>query len=292
MKCISYWFLSFLINILIFNPSVYAEENQQMNAIGNFALPSSQQPGAFLSFGQNTLEKNKTQLFLFADDYAGDQKHFIDMTPGIVYGLTDNLSFFLNIPYALSYQQESNHSSGLEDIILQLEYVFYSKQTNRYIDTATIVANTSFPTGSSIKNPPTGFGAQTFFLGGTFSRLYNDWFGFISPGLLVPTSHQGTRFGNHYFYQLGLGKNISYATSQYIFAWLLELNGNLYQKDKINGKIDPDSGGNIIYLIPSLWFSTQHFIFQSGIGWAASQNWYGHQSKNTYLIAVNLGWTF
>lgn len=283
----------FFLKIFIFISYAHADTgHDQALSIGNFALPSSQQPGAFLSFGQNTLEKDKTQLYLFLDDFAGHQQRIIDAMPGIVYGVSNNLSIFLNVPFAVSYQQKSNLSSGLGDVLLQLEYVLYSKQTNYYSDTATIVANTSFPTGSSTKNPPTGFGAQAFFLGGTFSRLYVDWLIFFSPGILAPSSHNGTKVGESFLYQFGLGKNISYATSQYIFAWLIELNGTLSQKNRLDGKIDPNSGGNIIYATPSLWFSTEHLIFQVGVGWTVAQNLNGNQPANTYLIAANLGWTF
>ena len=287
-----FYLANFLINIFICFSSAYAQTSDKPQAIGNFALPYSQQPGAFMSFGQNTVEKGKTLLYLFADDFAGDHQHYIDAMPSIVYGFSDNLSIFFTVPFAVSYQQQSDHSSGLKDIFLQLEYTVYSKETKCYTDTATLVVNTSFPTGSSEKNPPTGFGAQAFFLGGTYSRLYTDWFGFVSPGLLVPTSHHGTRFGNNILYQLGLGKNICYETSRYILSWLLELNGTYYQKNRIDGETDPDSGGNIIYMIPSLWFSTQHLIVQGGVGWAIAQNWNGHQPKSTYLLAANIGWTF
>lgn len=284
---------SFIIIFFIFIPHNYAEtKSVEPPAIGNFALPYSQQPGAFLSFGQNTLDKGKTQLYIFADDYAGNQQHYIDAIPGIVYGLTDNLSLFFNVPYAVSYQQESHHSSGLKDIFIQLEYTFYSKETHCYADTSTIVFNTSFPTGSSKKDPPTGFGAQAYFLGGTFSRLYSDWLGFFSPGILAATSHHGTKFGNNFLYQLGVGKNISYQTSHYILSWLIELNGTYYQKNRIEGERDPNSGGNIIYVIPSLWYSTQHLILQPGVGWAVAQKWNGSQPKSTYILAINLGWTF
>lgn len=282
-----------LINTFIFMPDVHANSDKDSPpVIGNFALPYSQQPGSFISFGQNTLEKGKTRVFIFADDFAGNQEHYIDAIPGLVYGLTDNLSIFLSIPVAASYQQESNHSSGIRDIPIQLEYTVYSKETKRYSDTSTIVFNTAFPTGSSKKNPPTGFGAQSYFLGATYSRLYPDWLAFVSPGALATTSRHGTKFGNNYLYQLGIGKNISYKATKYIFSWLVEFNGTYYQKNRIDGELDPNSGGNVIYIMPSIWFSTQRLIFQAGIGWAAAQHWNGKQPNSTYLLAFDLGWTF
>jgi hypothetical protein len=288
------YLLYFLINIFICNAYAHAEtkNNNQPPSIGNFALPFSQQPGAFVSFGQNTLEKGKTQIYIYGDDYEGDQQSYIDLMPSIVYGISDKLSAYLAFPYAASYRLENHHSSGISDVLLQLEYIFYSKENRIYSDTATLVLNTTFPTGSTTKNPPTGYGAQTYFLGATYSRMFTDWLIFLSPGYLATTSHHGTKLGNNFLYEFGLGKNISYKKSQYILSWLLELNGTYYGKDKINGTTEPNSGGNIIYAVPSIWFSTQHLIFQSGIGWAIAQKWNSSQRRSTYLLAANIGWTF
>ncbi len=49
--------------------------------IGNFALPTPQQPGPLISFGQHVINKDQAQLFLFADDFKGKRKHKIDLIP-------------------------------------------------------------------------------------------------------------------------------------------------------------------------------------------------------------------
>lgn len=164
---------------------------------GNLALPPSQQPGPLVSFGENILNKNETQLFLFADEFGGVHKHFIDLIPSILYGLTDDLSIFINLPYATSYRVGPYKSSGFEDAFVQLEYIFYNSSTKSYLDEATIVGNVSIPTGSTQKNPPTGFGSPSYFLGFTFNRTYIDWFIFGSPGALFTTAKNGSKFGNN-----------------------------------------------------------------------------------------------
>jgi hypothetical protein len=79
-------------------------------------LPTSQQPAPLISFGYNTLDKNQTQFFLFADDFKRVGHEAIDIVPSLLYGLTDNLSVFLRVPNAPSYKDGKTRSSGLEDI--------------------------------------------------------------------------------------------------------------------------------------------------------------------------------
>jgi len=258
---------------------------------GNFILPASQQPGALIGFGQNVIDKNELQLFLMADDFLGIQKHAIDVIPGILYGITDNFSVFFNLPYAANYQEGRKHSAGLEDAFVQLEYAFYNKQGKNFSDQATIVTGLTFPTGAALKDPSTGVGSPSVFLGGTFNRTYPDWFAYTSHGVTLMTTHNNTRYGDIFLYQFGFGRNLFDIGTRWIFAWQAELDGQYAKRNRISGVTDPNSGGNVVYFTPSLMAASNKLIFQFGVGRAISQNLYGNQTKNTYLVATNIGWT-
>lgn len=259
--------------------------------VGNFALTSSQQPGPFMSFGQRVIEKGQKQFFLFSDAFIGPRVHTIEAQPGFLYQTTDRLSIFLNLPFAINFKNEEARSSGIEDVFAQFEYAYYLNTTKDFNDQATIIANIGFPSGSLQKNPSTGYGSTSYFLGTTYTRTYIDWILFTSYGALM-TSNKADKIGNFYVYQFGLGRNICYLESQYIFNWLLELDGTYYEKNKINRVTDLDSGGNVVYLTPSLWFSNKHLIFQIGVGFPVIQKLNGFQNKYSYVIATNVGWTF
>lgn len=258
---------------------------------GNFSLPSAQQPGALVSLGQNIIDAKTTQLYLLADDYAGPSQHTIDIVPSVLYGISDTFSVYWNMPFAASYRQENTRSSGLEDMFLQFEYAYYVNNTSRFSEQATVLANIALPTGSTEKQPATGAGAVSFLLGTTYSRTYCDWYGFITSGANLTTTHDQTKIGNKYLYQLGIGRNLAYKSAAWIFSALLEIDGQYSAKNKIQNVIDNHSGGNVIYITPSLWFSTNHFIFQLGAGLPAVQNLFGEQDKNHYLLVASLGWT-
>ncbi|HVV68758.1 MAG TPA: hypothetical protein VHE99_06985 [Gammaproteobacteria bacterium] len=291
----------FKILIVFFSFSVYvakADNNspeeaggqEQPPSIGNFALPTSQQPGPLVGFGQNIIDQNETQIFLLADDFSGVNKHAVDIAPSILYGITNNLSVWLNMPIAASYKTNQDSSSGLEDAALQFEYAFYHQDTHAFSEQATIVSNMTFPTGSSTKEPNTGFGSPSFFLGFTLNRMYVDWFVFTSHGAVLTTSNDNTKFGNQFLYQAGFGRNILDIDSKWILAWMVEADGQYTQKNKISGVTDPNSGGNIVYVTPSLWVSSKRLIVQPGVGFPVAQHLYGNQKRNNYLLLLSLGW--
>lgn len=259
--------------------------------IGNFSLPLSQQPGSLIGIGQNILNKNQAQLYLFADYFKGVRQHMLDIMPSFLYGITDNFSIFITLPIAASYKYEDNHSSGLGDASFQFEYAYYTKDTKKYSEEATIIANFILPTGSSKKQPPTGFGSPSFMLGTGYARTYVDWFGYTFQGTIQTTSHDGTKLGNEYLYQFGLGRNVLTIPSKLIFALQVEVDGEYTEKDRINGVTDPNSGGNVVFVTPSLWVSSKKLIFQFGVGFPVIQNLNGNQNKMNYLLAANLGWT-
>ncbi len=274
------------------NSSETTKTSPEPPKIGNFIFPESQQPGPLLSFGQNIIDKNETIIYLSPDDFQGHDKHMIDIVPSMVYGITDKFSAFLNVPIAASFKDQQNHSSGFEDIFLQFEYAFYAKATYAYTDQATVVTNVTFPTGSSTVQPPTGFGSPSFFYGVTFERTYVDWFLFTSPGAVLTTSEDNTKFGDQFLYQAGIGRNIFDIDTSWLFASMVEVNGIYSEKNKISGVIDPNSGGNTVYVTPSLWISSKNLIFQFGVGFPIIQDLFGSQRTNNYLLALSLGWAF
>lgn len=268
-------------------------ENQKIAPpkIGNFALPTSQQPAALFGFGGNIIDKEEVQLYFFADKLKGKQKIITDFIPSVLFGITDSWSIFFNFPFTPLMRDRDHKSSGLEDFFVQLEYAFYTKPTCTYIDQATVVANITVPTGSINKNPPTGFGAPTFFLGATYYHVMVDWFVFTSPGALITTSEHRTKIGDQFLYQFGFGRNIP-SPEGWIYAWMLEIDGQYTKKNRIRGILDDNSGGNVIFATPSLWISSKEVLLQFGVSFPLQQNLFGNQHKLDYVINLNFAWSF
>jgi hypothetical protein len=259
--------------------------------VGNFALPISQQVGPLVGFGQNILGKGQVITYLFADAFIGNDSYEVDVIPSVVYGIRDDLSLFLQVPVSPGIKEGKDHSAGFEDMSLQLEYVFVNTANSSSTIQATLVGNVAFPTGSSSKNPPTGFGSTSFFLGSTFCYTTQNWVVFTSPGAILTTSSGGTQFGDAVLYQFGLARNIP-SPSGWVFAWMVEFDGQYTWKNTIHGKTDPNSGGNVVYLTPSIWMSSKMFILQFGAGYPIVQHLFGDQFKQWLSFDFNFGVTF
>lgn len=300
---LNFLFLSLWI-IFIFFPAYgdieYNESENKENAlgkvekppkIGNFKLPTSQQPAALFGFGGNIIDKNEIQLYFFADDFIGKNKITTDLIPSVLFGITENWSISFNFPFTPILEDGRNKSDGLEDFFVQLEYAFYNKSTLTYVDQATIVANITAPTGSIKKKPPTGFGSPSFFLGATYYHVLVDYFVFTAPGAILTTSEHRTKIGDQFLYQFGFGRNIP-SPEGWIYAWMLEIDGQYNKKNRINGRIDRNSGGNAIYITPSLWISSKKMLLQFGISFPFNQNLFGNQRKFDYALNLNFAWSF
>lgn len=280
-----------LLGVLLTTFHLYGQEEVEPPRIGNFSLPTSQQPAALFGFGGNIIEKSEVQLYFFADEFVGKDKLVTDLIPSVLFGITDDWSIFFNAPFTPIMKDDGHRSSGLEDFFIQLEYAFYNKKTVDYEDQATIVENITFPTGSVKKDPPTGFGAPSLFLGGTFYRTYIEWVFFTEHGAVLTTSDHGTKIGDQFLYQFGFGK--TFATPPgYIYAWMFEVDGQYSKKNRIHGDIDPNTGGNFIYATPSLWISSKEFLLQFGISFPITQNLFGNQKKIDYALNFNFAWSF
>lgn len=258
---------------------------------GNFALPTSQQPGPLVSFGQNIIDNYQMQINL--------QPLFTRMVQGselstelfFLYGLNNNASLLLSIPFALDYKNSSGHSQGLSDLAIQGEYAFFNSSDKTVSKQATIVGELTFPSGSASKSPATGSGSYNVFVGTTYNQMFVNWFWFVSPGItwFIPNHHQ--RLGSQYVYQGGLGHILNSQSNQFIISSLLEVDGTYSEKNQLQGQLDPNSGGNVINITPSLWYSNKQLIIQCGLSWPILQRLNGTQPKTNYTALATLTWS-
>lgn len=69
---------------------------------------------------------------------------------------------------------------------------------------------------------------------------------------------------------------------------MVEFDGTYTEKDKVHGTTDPNSGGNIILLTPSIWLSSARWILQLGISLPIMQQMNGTNPKVRYSIPYTL----
>lgn len=285
-------FLPLLLTCSLFGREVEPKETKEPEPpeIGNFSLPLSQQVAPLVSFGQTLIGKGVAQVNLFADGYYGKDYYFHDIYPGVLWGITDDLALYLNFPVSPGNKDGTFRSDGIEDITAQVEWAFYSKSSAVSYTTATVVFLTSFPSGSLDKTPSTGYGSFSFFLGATLSYATVDWMFYTNYGMWLPTPRERYRVGDQFYYEFGVERHLP-SPCGWIFAMQLEFDGIYYWKDRDHGEKVPDTGGNVAYLTPSLWFSNKKWVFQVGAGYPVIQHLFGDQSKTYLSVYLNIGYT-
>lgn len=260
---------------------------------GNLLLPISQRPTPFYSFGQTIADTNDFLFFESITALEGKQreKEYINSIPQFLYAPTDDLALLIVPMQALNYRLNNCSSSGFADTLVQLEYAYTKQYKETSTKRATIIGAIQLPTGSAHKNPPTGFGSPSFFFGLTGYRTAINWYCYASPGCYLTTPRNGTKFGNQFLYQVGVGHNLHHF-KKWILLLLIEGNGIYSQRDKIDGCINPNSGGNIFYVGPTLFLSNKRFIFKVGIQCPVAQHLYGAQPQNRILAGIRIGIKF
>lgn len=269
--------------------------------IGNFALPMSQQPSPLFSFGQNIIDRHDALGYINPIYFRGKNKKFFFNELYGLYGITDELSIFIQLPAPVISRDNNLFSSGFGDILIQGEYAYFDRRSDTAISQATVVASIFLPTGifeASKENPNTsphipftGFGTTAFFLGGTAQHTTQSWYTFTSVGGVITTKNKNSRLGNSVLYQAGIGRNITPLDNKILMV-LLELDGIATTKDKLEGFTDLSSGGNVIYFGPCLFYSTKRLIFQAGFQIPVYQKLNGFQSKISYQLSFSVAWLF
>jgi hypothetical protein len=280
-----------LIAFLSISSFCLGDENITPLPVGNFSVAPLTQISPLISFGQLLIGQNAL-LPELGGDYGKAHNNYKNMlTPDIVYGILDELSATLFLPYTLGSQADQFDSTGFGDLVLQLEYGFFQKSDFHYSMQATVVGNVQFPTGSATKTPPTGAGIMSYFIGSTFSYLSKDWYFFTSSGAyLTLKKNNQTKFGNSYLYQAGIARYIEALSPKgWVFDLMIEFNGTYDVKDEIYGITNPNSGGNNIAITPSIWLSSDVVILQLGVSLPLLQQLNGIQTPFQYGISYNLG---
>jgi hypothetical protein len=249
-------------------------------------------PGPLFGIGQNIVPKNSA--FISGIVYQTKGQNQLDLTelwfPRVLYGIRDDFSIQLTVPTALRVREGEYESTGLEDIRLSLEYEFYHKEYNHdSMFRATVLGAFFFPTGSLIKVPPTGFGSSSFFTGETMAYFSETWYFFNSNFMHLTGTKNNIKFGDRFIYQGGMGRNARFFNNLLI-TLLLEYTGFLEQRDVVNNIVDTNSGGNTLFLGPSLYIATETVYFQCGIIFPILQQLNGCQSASSYIWGVFLGY--
>jgi len=266
------------------------EDNKKEKAkTGNFALPTSQQPSPFFSIGQNIVEKGDflatgTNVF-----YKGPCQKFPATTLNLLYGITDQLSVFFDIPEASKYQHARTITSEVDYVTLGSEYSFYTKEEETHTKQATVLTTLQIPYTYIPPISEAGIQGITYLLGGTAAYMSSLWYLFISGGFSLTKPKRAHGIFTQFIYENGIGINLGNPDGWIALA-LFEFNGVYALSFKAPGQFLPAT--NLIFWGPGLFLSSKRIILQAGFQWPIVQTGFTLQSKMDFRAAVALTWKF
>ncbi len=214
------------------------------------------------------------------------------------YGVTDDLTLGLRIPYVLRSGVRSPNEAGTEveklgdpsgfgDVSFFGQYRFYHSDDN--LNHASLVVGLKAPTGQTSvpTSPPQhhdeeeeegghhgggafeahhqpGSGSWNPSFGLSFTRAMGN-FSFDTSVLytVATTGAQKTDLGDLFGYNFALSYSFGAPARNNFFSssnnapWtaVLELNGEWQDYQRINGEIDPNSGGHLMFISPGIRYS-------------------------------------
>lgn len=266
----------------------------------------------------------------------GEKIHSIDylLSPslGAIYGLTDNLTLGLQIPYILRNDIREGHledsmpevhkhgeSKGIGDLTLLGQYRFLNKKRGN--SEAALLFGLKFPVGITHAKDNNGGRFETEHQPGSGSwdpiigiavskRLghasldTNLLYTFVTEGVQATDLGDLLNYNVGFSYRLGGETNHHHShesATQYDhtlhthLAWdlILEMNGEWRQKQKVGGNKNKNSGGSLVYLSPGVRLTaSDRWSSSISVGLPVFQDLNGRQHETDLRVIFAVGMGF
>ena len=230
-----------------------------------------------------------------SSDRLGGTKREVDRFEArtvLGYGLTSELALFAVLPFVnvdRTLGDISTSESGLGDAAMFARYeVFRSDQLGRTLRIAPF-AGLRVPTGRDSK---TGDGSLDVF-GGLIATLGSTkWV--LDSQLRYDLNREAdgfergdsARVETSFQYRLSPGK-LTQETTAFVFG-VLELSAIHYERNRVSGVTDPNSGGFQLYLTPGLQYSTRRWIADLGVMVPIVNDLHGTALEPDYSILTSI----
>lgn len=255
--------------------------------------------GLGIEFETELLSKSK--LLRDGDEISDpkDQRAFRLVFPAeIIYGMTPDLAVTARIPVVyraleqtISGVRTQKSSSGLGDISLRSKYRFWRRDRLGLQQSAAVVLGIKLPTGDDMAELPLGSGSTDWLVGLTAAHEGRRLYLFGDLRYRLNTEAHNREEGDLFFYDAAVGfRPVLTDYYQPDLVLLLEMNGEVAEKDRSAGTDDPDSGGETVWLGPNFLLSYRNLMLKGGVRFPIVQDLKGTQLAADYegVIAVEI----
>ncbi len=242
----------------------------------------------------------------------GDRKLAVQIaTTKVVFGLREDLTVSLTVPYINKRLRRTNPSTGLRetlrsdgigDVGLVSKYRFFQKAGAGETTEAAAIVGLELPSGrTDVTDGGTrlgqplqpGSGSVDVILGGAFTRVDGRWLLNADALSKINSEADDYRFGNTYRFDVGgqfrlyPARYVSY--DQTTVNLVLELNTSYAERDSFQGSTQRDTGGFNMFLTPGLQvIVSENVLFETAVLLPVLQDLHGSALEEDYRLILGM----
>ena len=206
----------------------------------------------------------------------------------IIYGVTEDLSLTIEVPHIIEKKEGGEISDGLGEVALRGKYQLFRKDTLGAQDKAALIYGLKFPTGDEDKDPSLGSGSWDHLFGLSIGHESTTLYGFATGRYVLKTESGGKEKGDQVLIDVAFGfRPWLRSYKSWDLVLLLENSYICLEKDEVNGIKQANSGGEEIFIGPTLLWSIRNIMIKGGIQFPVWQDLNGNQKRDfRSLLAV------
>lgn len=205
----------------------------------------------------------------------------------VTYGITGDWAVGVDVPYQFK-DDAGNSSSGKGDVALFTKYRFWRKDSLALQESAAVLLKVITDTADKKFSK----GTTDTIVGLTYGYEGRKWYRWASARYRFNgTSGTGVDRGDKILIDFVGGirpEPRGYLESDTV--WLLELNGEYGQKNKVGGVANANTGGSEWFISPGIFWTKRNFAIKAGVQIPIVSNLNGIQEESDYRAKVSFEW--
>ena len=241
--------------------------------------------------GPHTLFKNGFELAFNIHSIEAGASSENEFAAELAYGLTGNWTAGIEIPY-LSVDQASVSNNGLGDIALFSKYRFWRRDGFGSQTSAAVIAKVLTESGDDEASPGLGTGTTDAIIGLTYGYEGRKWYRWSSVRYRVNGKNaSGLRRGDKWLVDIAGGwRPTLHGYREPDTVWLLEINGEVGGRSKLNGVELVNSGGTQWFVSPGIFWTLRNFAVKAGVQIPIYNDMNGNQPNVDFRANLTIEW--
>ncbi len=253
--------------------------------------------GPVFSPGPETIWKGGTEVTVAApysrQSGPGAGRDVLEPSIEIEYGLTENWQIGIEAPYKF-VDTSGADGGGMGDVVLDTKYQLWKKDLPGAQYKAAAFARLKLPTASDTGTPRLGSGSTDLAGGVAAGYESRRWYWFTSAAYsLNNKGGGGLEKGDRQFLNaVGGVRPILSEYGEPDTVFMLELNWERSDRDKLNGLSLANTGGSELFISPVFWWTYRQIAVKGGVQLPVMQDLNGTQPDNDYRGKLELVYHF